>query len=145
MRLKIGFLVLFSLLASSLAFAEEDLEATMRRLSVDVPKQQAEFDSRLTATQEELAQLKEQLLVAQQQVVKLENSQQESTAQLQKLEKSLEYLKRELELQSQQIVSWQQNPELKLQKLEAQVSDLKRTSLRNLLFVAPPLLLLSLF
>lgn len=146
MRLKIGFLALICLLFNLSVSAQEDtLEEKMRQLSVDVPKQQAELDTRLTEAQEEIARLKQQLLAAQEQVAKLEAGQIESKAQIEELNKNFGYLQREVQRLSLSPGTVSQGNDPKLIELNTDFNNFKRALIRNTAIALPILLGLGIF
>ena len=144
MRLKISFLALLCLLFTFAASAgEQNLEEKMRQLSVDVPKQQAELDSRLEVAEEEIARLKEQLLAAQEQLMKLESSQ--STTGVEDLSKNVESLKREVERLALSSSSSSPSPDSRLVELESEFGNFKKALIRTTAIALPLLLGLGLF
>ena len=88
MRLKMGLLFVFCILCTIPVLADDNLEEQIRQLSVDVPKQQAELAGRLTAAEEEITLLSQQLGALQQQLVDCEAEQQTSSASLRRLRKA---------------------------------------------------------
>ncbi|HQD40493.1 MAG: hypothetical protein GX766_03430 [Firmicutes bacterium] len=144
MRLKMGLLFVFCILCTIPVLADDNLEEQIRQLSVDVPKQQAELAGRLTAAEEEITLLSQQLGALQQQLVDCEAEQQTSSRKLAALEESMSYLKRELELlQLTTVQDVEDNS--RIVELEAELAALRKTSLRNLLFVLPAVIGLGIF
>jgi peptidoglycan hydrolase CwlO-like protein len=145
MRLKTGFYTLICLLFFCSAFAEENnLEEKMRQLSVDVPKQQAELDSRLQDAQEEIARLRQQLLAAQEQLVTLETSHQESEDQIKALNEKIDYLRREIDRLGSSTGEGESREE-KFELLNTELKNFKKSLIRSTAIALPVLLGLGIF